>query len=260
MEHHFNCTQCGQCCRNLKLPLTVSEAMDWLASGHPVQIVCDAMPWLEEPQAQDLKAAHRRRRSFASMSGSMSARVSVILAANLAGRCPNLQDDMRCGIYERRPLVCRVYPAEINPLVELDPKRKACPSEAWAGNHPLFQRDGRVMDDRVREAAERSRDLDRRTVGIKRRLCAALNLHSAAVADEGFVVYSPAPEVLESQLARAIDASGEDPAKPQWDFVSNQHKTIAALARAGAVASLADGIGAEFEYLGFKAASSGAAT
>jgi hypothetical protein len=26
MELHFGCTQCGKCCRNLELPLTVSEA------------------------------------------------------------------------------------------------------------------------------------------------------------------------------------------------------------------------------------------
>src|SRR5450631_1131003 len=69
MDLHFKCTQCGKCCRDIKLPLTVSEAMDWLRCGHPVQVICEALPWLEEPPADDLKAAHRRRRSFATMAG-----------------------------------------------------------------------------------------------------------------------------------------------------------------------------------------------
>jgi Fe-S-cluster containining protein len=110
--------------------LTAAEAVEWLTDGHQVQLICDASPWPEEPPADDHNAAHRRRRSFAVMSGSMPARVVVILVANLAGACPNLMADMRCGIYERRPLVCRIYPAEINPFVQLEPQKKACPPEA----------------------------------------------------------------------------------------------------------------------------------
>jgi hypothetical protein len=29
----FNCTACGQCCHNLKLPLGIAEAVDWLRRG-----------------------------------------------------------------------------------------------------------------------------------------------------------------------------------------------------------------------------------
>ena len=47
------------------------------------------------------------------MSGSLPTRVVVILTGAYEGPCPNLQPDMRCGIYEQRPLVCRIYPAEI---------------------------------------------------------------------------------------------------------------------------------------------------
>ncbi|MDB6084618.1 MAG: hypothetical protein JWN43_2499, partial [Gammaproteobacteria bacterium] len=134
MSVHFECTQCGKCCRDLKLPLTAAEAVQWLGSGHQVQIICDALPWVEElppdhPDGQ--RAAHRKRRSFGVMSGTVPTRVVVILAANLAGACPNLMADMRCAIYERRPLVCRIYPAEINPFVVLEPEKKACPPEAW---------------------------------------------------------------------------------------------------------------------------------
>ena len=102
MDFHFNCTRCGRCCRNLKLPLTASEAMAWLAEGHALQLICEAMPALEEPAVKDPKAAHRHRRSFEALSGSLPTRVIVMLVANLAGQCPNLRTDMRCGIYDRR--------------------------------------------------------------------------------------------------------------------------------------------------------------
>jgi Fe-S-cluster containining protein len=253
MNLHFNCTQCGKCCRDIKLPLTVSESMDWLGSGHPVQIICEALPWLEEPPADDLKAAHRRRRSFATMSGSMPTRVMVILAAALVGPCPNLQADMRCGIYERRPLVCRIYPAEINPFIQLDPANKACPPEAWTVDHPLIQRDGRVVDDRVREDIQRSRDTDAREVEIKRRLCAALKVNSASLADEGFVVHSPGGAALLTELARAVDHPDSGTIETQWRFISNRIETIDSLAMRGAVGShVRERNNGSFEYLGFR--------
>src|ERR1700693_384857 len=113
VELHFGCTKCGKCCHDLKLPLTVSEAIIWLAEGSEVQIICEAVPWPAEPAADDQKAAHRRRRSFAASSGAPPTRVFRMLAAHFSGACPNLLADMRCAIYERRPLVCRNYPAEI---------------------------------------------------------------------------------------------------------------------------------------------------
>jgi Fe-S-cluster containining protein len=259
MDLHFNCTQCGKCCRNIKLPLTVLEAMDWLRSGHPVQIICEALPWVEEPPADDRKAAHRRRRSFATMSGSMPARVMVILAANLQGPCPNLQADMRCGIYERRPLVCRIYPSEINPFIQLNPANKACPPEAWTVDHPLIQRDGRVADERVREDIQQSRETDARDVEIKRRICAALMLNSTALADEGFVVYSPNGAALLTELARAVDDPDGGTIETHWRFISNRAETIASLALHGAVGSrVHQRDNGPFEYLGFRTPSTGA--
>jgi Fe-S-cluster containining protein len=256
MDLHFKCTQCGKCCQNLKLPLTVSEAMDWLTSGHAVQIICEAMPWLEEPPADDRKAAHRRRRSFATMSGSMPTRAMVILAANLAGRCPNLQADMRCGIYERRPLVCRIYPAEINPILQLDPANKACPPEAWTVDQPLIQRDGRVTDDRVREEIHQSRDTDARDVEVKRRLCAALKLNAASLVDEGFVVYSPDGAALLTELARAVGDPDSGTIETQWRFISNRAETIASLEMHGAIGShVHERDNGPFEYLGFRSSS-----
>jgi Fe-S-cluster containining protein len=261
MDLHFKCTQCGKCCQNLKLPLTVSEAMDWLTKGHAVQIICEAMPWLEEPAADDRKAAHRRRRSFATMSGSMPTRVIVILAANLAGRCPNLQADMRCGIYEHRPLVCRIYPAEINPFLQLDPAMKACPPEAWTVDHPLMQRDGRVQDDRLAENIQQARDTDAGNVQVKRRLCAALKLNSAALANEGFVVYSPDCAVLLTELVRAVEQPDGETVETQWRFISNRAETIDSLAVLGAVGShICERDTTLYEYLGFQPPTTAAAS
>lgn len=252
MDVHFDCTRCGNCCHNLKLPLTVLEAVDWLEGGRPVQLICEAIPWPAEPPADDLKAAHRRGRSFAVTSGSMASRVVVILVANFAGPCPNLMTDMRCGIYERRPLVCRVYPAEINPFIQLDPTRKVCPTEAWGAEHPLLLRDGRIVDARVREDIRRSRETDRREVEIKQRLCVAMNFNAAALADEGFVVHSPDCAVLLTELTRAMQLTGAVRADAQWCFVSNRAETVAALAALGAVAVLAEVRGmSPSEYLGF---------
>jgi Fe-S-cluster containining protein len=254
--HHFSCTQCGRCCKNLRLPLTLAEALDWLQRGTNVQLICEAMPWAQEPAAGDGQAAHRRRRSFAAMSGSLPTRVIVVLTANLAGACPHLQSDMRCGIYERRPLVCRIYPAEINPFITLDPAKKSCPPEAWTVNQPLFQQDRRVIDDVVRRNIQESRDADAADARNKGRLCAALKLNCASLADEGYVVYSPDRATLAAALADILLA-GEDVADSAqfmgWRFVSNSPATIASLARLGAAAQLP--VGAEnlpYEYLPLK--------
>ncbi|HMD72294.1 MAG TPA: YkgJ family cysteine cluster protein [Steroidobacteraceae bacterium] len=80
----------------------------------------------------------------------MPMRVIVILAAYFSGACPNLAADAHCKIYQRRPLVCRIYPAEINPFILLKPGNKACPPEAWNATGSLLERKGLVMDQAVR--------------------------------------------------------------------------------------------------------------
>lgn len=253
MALHFECTQCGKCCRDLRLPLTVAESLEWLRDGHDVQLLCEAVAWPTEPPPEDRNAAHRRRRSFATMSGSLPTRVVVILAANLAGACPNLQADQRCGIYDRRPLVCLIYPAEINPFRELDPAKKSCPPEAWAVDRPLYQREGRLVDQVLRENIRASRDTDARTVEVKRRLCAALSVDRAAVADEGLTVYSPPRAALLAALERAVADGEAEPIDPPWRFVSDRPATIDALSECGAVGSLVLGGSMDsFQYIGFR--------
>jgi Fe-S-cluster containining protein len=236
VDVNFGCTQCGKCCQKTKIPLTVQETLDWLDAGHQVQLACEASPWPEPAPLEDPKRAHFKRRSFAATSGSMHVRVIAILVAHIPDGCPNLLPDMRCGIYERRPLVCRIYPVEINPFVELKTENKACPPEAWARELPVLQRDGRVVSDVIQQDIRRSRDTDVLDVEAKRRLCAALHVAETAVAREGLLVYSPSMPILRDAILFAIEDAGDAPANTPWRFVSDSVETIGRLADAGAKA------------------------
>jgi hypothetical protein len=159
---------------------------------------------------------------------------------------------MRCAIYERRPLVCRNYPAEINPFIQLDPAKKACPPEAWTEDQPLLLRDGRVMSDHIRQNSQLARDTEALDVQVKRRLCSALNVNAAALANEGFVVYSPQRAVLLTALRRAIEDGGDQMPEGGWRYISNRFETIASLEISGAegfVMRADDPM--PFEYIGF---------
>jgi Fe-S-cluster containining protein len=202
---------------------------------------------------EDLKAAHLRRRSFAARSGALALRVVVILAANIVGDCPNLMADARCGIYERRPLVCRIYPAEINPFIDLKPENKGCPPEAWGAHRPRLMRDGRVVNDSIRQAIHQSRDTDAREVHIKRRLCAALKVTDVAVVKEGFLLYSPPSADLRDALAAAVEQHDGDPEDTQWRFVSDRADTLERLDKLGAIAFHSRDSGAvPYTYLSLK--------
>jgi Fe-S-cluster containining protein len=252
MEIHFNCTQCGKCCRDTKVPLTVAEAIKWLNRGNEVQLLCEASPW---PQAFDSepRTAHFKRRSFAVMCGSMPTRVVVMLVANIVGACPNLLSDMRCGIYDDRPLVCRIYPAEINPFVALKRENKACPPEAWTQDQPLLQRGEVLMDDAMSRDIEMSRASDALDVHVKRALCLALNLAHTALVHEAVLVYSPPVQTLLSALALATAAECSQESTAPWRFVSDQQQILETLAKSGgSTLHLRDAEVDSFQYLRFK--------
>jgi len=233
--------------------LTVAEAIAWLNRGHQVQLICEASPWPEGLADTDSRAAQFKRRSFAAMSGSMAMRVVVILAANTAGACPNLLADMRCGIYEDRPLVCRIYPSEINPLIQLNPGGKACPPEAWVTDLPVLQRNGVPLSAAVRQDIERSKDADAADAGLKVRLCAALNVCEAAMVHEAVLVYSPAIDALLAALACALAADDGRIFSPPWRFVSDRPETLDSLSSHGGVAlHLRDADAVKYQYLRFE--------
>jgi Fe-S-cluster containining protein len=252
MDVHFACTQCGACCRDLKLPLAVAEAIRWLQAGHPVQVICEAAPSPAPAAPPDPRGAHFRRRAFAALSGTLPVDVAVILAANLEGRCPNLRDDQRCAIYESRPVVCRVYPAEINPFIELNPAAKVCPPEAWAGGSPLLQRGGRILDAVLNDDIDRARAVNHSDADVKMRICASLQLAQAARAGEGFVIYSPQPQELLAALLQATTDQPPAAAGQGWGFLSDRQESLQALAGSGAVARRPPGVGTvPCEFVGF---------
>jgi hypothetical protein len=91
---------------------------------------------------------------------------------------------------------------------------------------------------------------------VKRRLCAALNVEWAALADEGFVVYSPERVVMLAALDRAVTDLDVAPTDTPWQFVSNRADTVESLVGRGAVGErVSAGVHASFEYIGFRPAS-----
>jgi hypothetical protein len=147
---------------------------------------------------------------------------------------------MRCAIYADRPLVCRIYPAEINPSVALTPAKKACPPEAWTRDLPILQRNGSVMNDvvladPVRQDVRSWRDADAADVPLKHRLCVALNIMDAALVHEAVLIYSPATNTLLSALARAAQGDADGPGSARWRFVSERPETLTDVAAHGGI-------------------------
>jgi hypothetical protein len=126
-------------------------------------------------------------------------RVTAIFVAVASGPCRNLEPDLRCRIYDRRPLVCRIYPAEINPFITFDIANKACPPEAFAAGSVLAM-DGKIIDRDMQLLAQNSRDADQQDAARKRWLCAQLKMNVAALKGEGYVIYAPDRNALLNAL------------------------------------------------------------
>ena len=206
----FSCTKCGRCCQNLNLPLTWDEATAWLIDGGKVDLYCEADLWPSEPAPDDLRACHRKRRSFAAVCGATRLRITAIFVAAVEGPCRNLRPDFTCGIYDRRPLVCRIYPAEINPFIQLDPARKACPPEAWDTSEVFSFQD----------LVERSRQTDQYDTPQKDLLCRLTRIDIAALHGEGFVKHSLDPAVLLQALKHVRGANLQVFGEPTWRLYS----------------------------------------
>jgi Fe-S-cluster containining protein len=234
----FECTTCGKCCHDLRLALTIAEAIVWLERGGHMELICEAIPWPVEPEPGNAQAAYKRARSSPAMSGSLPVRISIVLAAAFDGACPNLRADMRCGIYKERPLVCRIYPAEINPFVDLAPENKACPSDAWR-NKPL-QRQGILVDAAIVEQVAQSRRANQLEAPLRMQACLELGLNHAALANEGFVMVSPDSEALLTVLRKIHATAESQDAAAQWTFVSNRAGTLETLLSVGATGRLAE--------------------
>jgi Fe-S-cluster containining protein len=241
---------CGRCCHGLRLPIGVDEAMAWLRDGGNVQLFCEAIPWPEEPPADNQLAWYKRRRSFAATSGQLPVRIIVSLMAVFEGACPNLQPDMRCGIYERRPRACRVYPAEVNPFFALDREAKLCPPEAWQSAEVLQSDDGSWRDAEVAGAIVGMREADARDAEVKARVCAILGILSSGLSNEGVVIHAPENARLLAALEAATTGVGEQ--QPQaWHIVSHRRATLDLLQSAGTASVAPAALEDSASFLGF---------
>lgn len=187
----------------------------WAADGGQVIVLVEAFlgNGLGLPAQQ---REHAERRSALVRSGTTDAHVAITFAAYNVGPCRNLDEDNLCRIYERRPLVCRIYPAEINPHIPLTPAAKDCPPESWQQG-PVLIAGGELVDQALVELIQRSRQADRDDIGIKDAICAMLGIRTTALKGDGFTAYLPNMEAF----AAVIDQVTAQPltmAPSEWVF------------------------------------------
>lgn len=187
----------------------------WAADGGQVIVLVEAFlgNGLGLPAQQ---REHAERRSALVRSGTTDAHVAITFAAYNVGPCRNLDEDNLCRIYERRPLVCRIYPAEINPHIPLTPAAKDCPPESWQQG-PVLIAGGELVDQALVELIQRSRQADRDDIGIKDAICAMLGIRTTALKGDGFTAYLPNMEAFVAVIDQ-VTAQPLTMAPSEWVF------------------------------------------
>lgn len=248
MDIRFDCTRCGRCCHDLKLPLSVDEAIAWAGRGYQVQLLCEGLPQPFDLAIEDPFGRYRAERAFEARCGDLVIRINVILAASFEGPCPHLRSDNLCGDYERRPRVCHIYPAEVVPSREIKPQAKACPPEAWGEGRPWLTRGGAVVSTDMQMLIDEYRAVTRLDLAAKAIACDLLGARKAAWVNEGYAVYTPSPAAAVAALESARSADRGESRESRWSIVTNRPHTLRALRDAGANAEICTGGGA---YIGF---------
>jgi Fe-S-cluster containining protein len=214
MNTRFSCVGCGKCCNDHHVPLTLGEARQWALDGGQVIVLVEGFlsNGLGLPAQQ---REHAERRSCVVPSGNTQAHVAITFAAYNVGPCRNLDEDQLCRIYERRPLVCRIYPMEINPHIPLNPAVKDCPPESWEKGPELIV-GSELVDLELAELIQRSRQADRDDIHSKQAICQLLGIHTTALKGDGFTAYLPDM----AALAEAIERVQAQPLAPagEWLF------------------------------------------
>lgn len=200
----FSCVGCGICCKGRLIPLTLTEAQQWLNRGHDVAVIVEAFDESNWPRSSQ-EFAHARGRSVSVRCGDSRINVIAVFAGKALEQCPNLRADNLCDIYEERPLVCRIYPMEINPFIPLRHDNKVCPPEAWESNDILCT-DGRA-DPALEALIHQSRQADKSDASSKVAICAQLGLNVTSWKDNALAVYFP----QRTKLLEAIDSATGDP-------------------------------------------------
>jgi Fe-S-cluster containining protein len=215
MNTTFSCVGCGKCCNDHHVPLTLAEARMWAADGGQVIVLVEGFlgNGLGLPVQQ---REHAERRSVGVRSGTSEAYVAITFAAYNVGPCRNLDEDNLCRIYERRPLVCRIYPMEINPHIALNTAVKECPPESWEKGPDLII-GGELVDKELAGLIQRSRQADRDDIRTKDAVCGLLGIRTTALKGDGFTAYLPDmnafARVIDQLAGQPMTDSGSD-----WQF------------------------------------------
>jgi Fe-S-cluster containining protein len=230
----FSCVGCGKCCNDHHVPLTLDEAVQWAVDGGQLIVLTEG--FLEDERlALDPALQHAQRRSLRVPCGSTHAHVAVTFAAFNVGPCRNLDENLMCRIYDRRPLVCRIYPAEINPHIPLRAEHKDCPPQAWEQG-PVLMHDGKPVALELEQLIERSRQADRDDIAAKAAICKLLGIRTMALKGEGFTAFLPdmghfvqaAGRVAQLGLAASAGAQ-------PWSLLAPDEALIARLEETGAM-------------------------
>jgi Fe-S-cluster containining protein len=231
---HFACNSCGKCCQGHHIALTLSEALRWASDGGALIVLVEAFlaNGYGVPAAQ---RDHAQLRSLQVRCGDTDAYVAITFAVYNVGTCRYLTEDNRCGIYERRPLVCRIYPIEINPHIQLRREFKDCPPETWDESGPAIYRGGRMVNEELARLIEQSRQADRDEIALKAEICRRLGIDVAALKGDGFTAYRPATEVLLATMQEVIGRAPEVPSASQvWSLRVSRREIADQLTAIGA--------------------------
>ena len=232
MDTRFSCVGCGKCCADHHVPLTLAEAKQWSDDGGSVIVLIEAFLANGYGVATDQRL-HATRRSYPVSSGSAQALVAITFAAYNAGRCRHLDAENLCGIYERRPLVCRIYPMEINPHIPLRPQAKDCPPEAWEQGPELIV-GNQLVDDQLLALIEASKQADRDDIAQKQAICIDLQMNVTALKGNGFVAYLPDMGAFAGAIERVSGQVLPAVADDAWRFKVAGESAAQALIEAGA--------------------------
>lgn len=227
MKIAFDCTQCGRCCHDLRLTLSVAEARVWASRGHRVDVLTEGWPWPDNGDPDDPVMQWRRVTSFDARVGDVPFRINLRLVARHEGACPHLLPDMRCGNYAARPRICRIYPLESRPFEAMVPERRLCPPEAWGDGLPVLERDGLAANEDTAAVLEAHRAAMVADVAVKARLPSVLGFFDVAMAGEGLAVCEMAPGALIEALEAAEAGLGDG--SQDWSIVTNRETTRAML-------------------------------
>lgn len=218
----FACTGCGKCCTGHHVPLTLAEARRWADNAGQVVVLIEAFV-ADGPGMPADQRDHVLRRSHPVPCGDGEVRVSVTFAAFNPGRCRNLDDNDLCTIYDQRPLVCRIYPVEINPHIPLRPDSKDCPPQAWQQGPELIH-GTQLVDAGLEALVQASRQADRDDIAAKVAVCQALGMTTSALKGNGFTAYLPDMGAFAAALARVPEN-----AQAQWTLHVEDEALVASL-------------------------------